>query len=591
MFSYLVRTAFALLLFSGAALAQEGIARPTPLSCSMVANACGNKTFTRSALGVGALLYGTGAPASTLGIAGDSYFRIDNGALYSNVAGTWTVQVNFTGPTGATGATGAAGNTVRSGSGAPSGGLGVNGDFYIDTTAHAIYGPKTSGAWGGSTSIVGPTGATGATGATGSTGATGPTGSTGASGVNAYTATSAGFTMPAAAATVSVSVATTSWMIAGQMLYVGTAGYMAVSSITNGTTVELRNEGLSVNASAGASIGSAVTVSPAGVSGAGSVNTGTVGQMGYFAASGSTISGIVAPVSPPQGRLTLTSATPVLTSTVSGATTIYYALYVGNQVPIYNGSVFLMKTFAELANVTTNSATGNAGPAVVANNSNYDLFVWESSGTLYMTRGPPWTSGTARGTGAGTTELQRIAGIWTNKVAITNGPGANLGTYVGTVRSNGSATIDWILGASASGGTAAFLNVWNLHNRVSVSTTVQDSASWSYSTATWRSANASTANRVSFVSGLQEDVFAADVRFTYGAGGTAAMTAGVGVDSTTTPSGAYGAIGYAVGAILPALADHASSLLGYHYFQSLESGDGTAGDTTYSSRLRFQGRF
>lgn len=90
------------------------------------------------------------------------------------------------GPTGATGATGAAGadgKTVRSGSGVPSNGLGVDGDFYVNTAANTIYGPKTSGLWGSPTSLVGPTGATGATGATGSTGATGATGAQGPSGV------------------------------------------------------------------------------------------------------------------------------------------------------------------------------------------------------------------------------------------------------------------------------------------------------------------------------------------------------------------------------------------------------------------------
>lgn len=48
------------------------------------------------------------------------------------------------------------GNTIRNGAGAPSGGVGVNGDFYIDTTAKALYGPKTSGAWGSATSMIGP---------------------------------------------------------------------------------------------------------------------------------------------------------------------------------------------------------------------------------------------------------------------------------------------------------------------------------------------------------------------------------------------------------------------------------------------------
>ncbi len=77
---------------------------------------------------------------------------------------------------------GGAGNTVLHGSGVPSGGTGSDGDFYLDTTAHTIYGPKTSGSWGSSTSLIGPTGATGATGATGSTGATGATGAQGPAG-------------------------------------------------------------------------------------------------------------------------------------------------------------------------------------------------------------------------------------------------------------------------------------------------------------------------------------------------------------------------------------------------------------------------
>lgn len=62
---------------------------------------------------------------------------------------------------GGAGTPGADGKTVLNGSGAPSSGLGTNGDFYIDTTADAIYGPKTAGAWGSATSLVGPTGAAG----------------------------------------------------------------------------------------------------------------------------------------------------------------------------------------------------------------------------------------------------------------------------------------------------------------------------------------------------------------------------------------------------------------------------------------------
>jgi len=100
--------------------------------------------------------------------------------------------VGPTGTTGATGATGPAGadgsdgadgadgKSVLNGSGAPGDGTGVDGDFYIDTAADAIYGPKAGGTWTGTgpTSLVGPTGATGATGAAGADGADGTDGDT-----------------------------------------------------------------------------------------------------------------------------------------------------------------------------------------------------------------------------------------------------------------------------------------------------------------------------------------------------------------------------------------------------------------------------
>lgn len=78
----------------------------------------------------------------------------------------------------------ASGAGILSGSDVPSPSLGANGDFYIDITNHAFYGPKTAGAWGSGTSMIGPTGSTGAIGATGAAGATGSTGATGAAGAD-----------------------------------------------------------------------------------------------------------------------------------------------------------------------------------------------------------------------------------------------------------------------------------------------------------------------------------------------------------------------------------------------------------------------
>lgn len=104
----------------------------------------------------------------------------------------WTANAGPTGPagpTGSAGTNGTNGNTILSGTGAPAGGLGNNGDFYVDVVASRMYGPKTSGVWGTGVSLIGPTGTTGSVGATGATGSTGPTGATGATGtagVNAF---------------------------------------------------------------------------------------------------------------------------------------------------------------------------------------------------------------------------------------------------------------------------------------------------------------------------------------------------------------------------------------------------------------------
>lgn len=78
---------------------------------------------------------------------------------------------------------GTIGNTLRFGTGAPAPTVGVVGDFYINTTAKTIYGPKGATGWpGAATSLVGPQGPKGAMGATGPEGAIGPVGPVGPTG-------------------------------------------------------------------------------------------------------------------------------------------------------------------------------------------------------------------------------------------------------------------------------------------------------------------------------------------------------------------------------------------------------------------------
>jgi len=276
----------------------------------------------------------------------------------------------------------------------------------------------------------------------------------------------------------------------------------------------------------------------------------------------------------PQGRLTLTSATPLLTATVSGATTIYYAPYTGRYVPLYSGSAWSMVDFGgELSQATTDTTKS---PAACTTNSNYDLFVWDDSGTYRCTRGPAWSSDTARGTGAGTTELERVAGAYVNKVAITNGPAAHRGTYVGTIRTNGSSQVDFILsGTAATGGTAGFVGLCNAYNAVPWSITVMDDTnSWSYTTTTVRQANNSSAMRVSFV---VADAGTHDIRATYigvASTTTSGPRVGVGYDSTSAFSGAVGIFGATSGVVFPSIGSYArQAALGFHYLAALERGN------------------
>src|SRR6185369_10415107 len=101
-------------------------------------------------------------------------------------------------------------------------------------------------------------------------------------------------------------------------------------------------------------------------------------------------------------------------------------------------------------------------PAAIGASKVNDWFVWNDSGTLRLTHSVDWTNDTTRASA-----LTMVNGILLNASAITNGPGASRGTYVGTTRSNGSSQLDWIFGAS---GVAALFYVWNAYNRVNVDT-------------------------------------------------------------------------------------------------------------------------
>lgn len=304
----------------------------------------------------------------------------------------------------------------------------------------------------------------------------------------------------------------------------------------------------------------------------------------------------------PGGRLTLTTAVPVLSSDVTGATTIFYTPYLHNIVSLYDGtSNWVPFNFSEM-NQALNDATKSPGAA--AANTVYDLFIWNDSGTLRCTRGPAWTSATARGTGAGTTQLELFQGRYVNQVAITNGPGARRGLYVGTIATNASVQCNMIFApAAAAGGTANRLDVWNMYNRVNTGAVSRDSTNtWSYSTNTLRSANNSTSNRITFVLGLNEDAIFTQYAAIASINANGGFGNGVGLDSTTAIAGGSTGTwnrdnnGSGIANTLIATFNGLTGI-GSHFIQALERGETTTtwygdnGDATkYQMTLQFSGR-
>ena len=124
------------------------------------------------------VLNGTVAP-TTQGVNGDFYINTATNLIYGpKTAGAWGSGTSLVGPQGVAGTAGTPGTngsngySVLNGTVAPTT-QGVNGDFYINTSINLIYGPKTAGAWGSGTSLVGPQGAAGTAGTPGTNGSNG----------------------------------------------------------------------------------------------------------------------------------------------------------------------------------------------------------------------------------------------------------------------------------------------------------------------------------------------------------------------------------------------------------------------------------
>jgi hypothetical protein len=138
-----------------------------------------------------------------------------------------------------------------------------------------------------------------------------------------------------------------------------------------------------------------------------------------------------APIAAPGGRLTLTSGTPLTTSNVTAAATLYYTPFTSDRIGLYSGTQWVPVQFSELS---LSLAALNA-------NTLYDIFAYLSSGAAAL-EALAWTAPT-NGTITGATNATPI-----------------VVTYTGTDPTNDNlVTIAGVGGNTAANGTFRIANI------------------------------------------------------------------------------------------------------------------------------------
>jgi hypothetical protein len=289
---------------------------------------------------------------------------------------------------------------------------------------------------------------------------------------------------------------------------------------------------------------------------------------------------LIATVSGPliiaQGRPTLISNTPIMTidtgttAGTGGATRVYYTPKDGALISIFNGTSWGTYWPSEIFFDLSDTAKQ---PAATVASSGYYLFAWNDGGTIRLIHSPAWTNLTTVSAGAA---LIKIAGVNVNAVAITNGPAAGQGTCVGWFMTSAANTVLWVANPpAAAGGGNCVLGIGSMYNRIEIGATSKDStSSWSYNILLWRAANASNSNRITVFNGLNENIYKIKVMttFQFSNGGS---SAGIGLDSTTTPSGfqVNNFTGGGVDTLAPSIGEYNTFVgLGSHFAQWIEYG-------------------
>lgn len=254
------------------------------------------------------------------------------------------------------------------------------------------------------------------------------------------------------------------------------------------------------------------------------------------------------------GRLTATTGLAVTIADVSAATSIFFTPYIGNQIALYDGIVWVVRTFTEI----TISLVG------LTASKPYDVFAYDNAGVVACET-LVWTNATTRATA-----LVSQDGVFVKSGALTR-------RYLGTVYIN------------ASGGqtddTVLKRYLWNYyHRQLRTLSVTEATTNWAYTTATVRQARGSAANQVEAMIGLAEAPIDLSLRvMVANSTGGVSVSAGIGADSTTTFDAGAMVSGSAAG-IYQMTARLTGTTIGYHKYCWNEWSAAT-GTTTWHSNV------
>jgi len=323
--------------------------------------------------------------------------------------------------------------------------------------------------------------------------------------------------------------------------------------------------------------------------------------------------GVVGPQSP-QIRLTLTQGTPVTTADVTTATSIYLEPYNGNQLSIYDGvsawtSITVAPSTYSLPATQTQTCTLNATVNVTGctDTSQMPAAGIQVTGTNIPASTTFTPTGTTTGTlsnaatGSGATSLTFklppstnydvyginnsglpklvLSAAWAND---TTPPtrvlqdGVEVASGATTKRLLGSIRTTTVAGQLAD--THLFRWVSNRYNEQPRPMYATDpAASWTYSTATTRQANANTANQLDYLACVPRPIWATAQAQAVNNTGTNNVNVGIGIDSTSGSSAQLVQIANLSGTTYVATTATYSGTpgLGRHFVPWLEFGGGT----------------